>query len=392
MPTLARLSLLILSASLLWLSFTKTNGQDWLPFQAASGLAAQGLFSDLYLPAAASSLTDVTARFDAEATALLGARGESITAFISPPPALFLGAPLGSLPWEAALPILRLCLCLPLLLALFLQTKTHTKDPAVSLLWVLSLPLLSYALLLGQPTVWLVPAVLASLLAPSRWGDVIGGLCLALGVLCKGSPLILLPALFWLGHRRMALLSLGVTLFFVLLSLLLLPWEIWGAFLRSSELLSQHTISDRYNLSPEAWLTLLEQGEANPLWQQTSALARWGGLGLRLFALGGCAVLMRTSGASRVALLWLMWLALTPMTWPHYLLVLVPVFGHTRRGRRAGSLWMGLFFAVFLLRGPLSLFSVGVLLGPVYFLGFALAVWGVTESGRLLDDAERASI
>jgi hypothetical protein len=375
------------------------SSQDWIPFQTASLLVSKGLWSDVYPMASAGSLFDVTPRFSQAAASIASFPPGTLPGFVAPPPAAFLALVFQALPPAAAQALARLAQIVPLLIALVWQERAlRDRSPNGrsdwSLLLLSSVPLLFYTVLVGQPSAWLVPAAAATLLPPSKTTDTVGGVCLALAALCKATPLALIPALWWLGRRRLAVIAGGVVVAATIVTLPFTPMSAWIGFLQTVSRLSSVVIADWNNLAPDAFFTLWGRGTAGENWEAALSVERAAGVSIRIALLGAAVyvvVARSTSGSTRRhAALWLAWLSASPLLWLHYLVVLLPVCAFELQSSRSGSALMALVSFVLLCRvAGLSPFATGIGLGVVWLVSASvlLGQWISSCSRPPLGDA-----
>lgn len=330
-----RATLAVVATILAFFAIFLPQAEDYLPFHVASTLVGQGSW-DLYPLPQARSLLQVSPAFRQAAESLPARVPEpALTAFLSPPPAAWLALPLRSLPYDVARILWRLALVAPVVWTLGLLTREVERRrpqaaPGGSFLWLAALPLLVYAVILGQPSVLFLPVVAAMVLPPRPWIQGVAGLALALLVLTKATPLLVLPAAWWMGRRLLAGVCGGVLALVLVPSLLWIPPDAWSAFLSSSQRLAASAVTECYNASLEGFLARWVLGSTGDVWLDPGPWSR------ALANLGRLSLLALAAHAAwrhpprRPAALWVGFLALTPLLWHHYFLIFLPL------------LWLGL--------------------------------------------------
>lgn len=382
-----------------WMVASDRPAQDLLPFQTASALIADGRFDAVYPPEDAISLFDVHPDFQHTALRIAGegyAR-EAVTAYVAPPPALLIGETLPADP-TCSVKLWRLIIAsVGLLSLLALETNLRRTCPDALPAWHLmiagALPLLLYAVYLGQTSALLLAAVTATVLAPGKRRDILGGTALGLVAIAKLFPLAIIPAALWLRERRIAAVSLITVLAACALAIACWPVSLWCDFSGAAHQVSRHVIADWNNASIDAGLTALAVGEVSstfrppPLWVSIAATL------VRVGLAGGAILLVIRERAlpsqSRWTLLWIALLAATPLLWSHYLICLLPVLQPMlRRGARVVPVLLALGLSIgFLAKGHVPLWMVSALT-PSIWLGAAgyiiVSLWRASGSETLI--------
>jgi hypothetical protein len=375
--------------------------QDWLPFRVAASLAPSSRWSDIYPDGAISQLFDVPPAFRAAAAAHveregpLAITGNTLTAFVSPPPAAFLLSPMATVSSPTALRVSRLALALPLVATMIVFAAVGCRNPDMRLRWSLlclvAYPLLSYTIGIGQPSAWLFSAAVASLVTVA-WVDVIGGVALGLAAVTKATPIGVAIALILLGRRRLGEVALAVAVLATVLTAPQSGVDAWRRFASVASHIGRSVVPDWNNASIDADLIRWLTGRA-----VASFTTPGTGLGLTLVALKMTAIgalfwlawRCWREPSHRIASIWIAWLVLSPMLWLHYLVVLVPLAGTVPRQR---------FPVVLLSVAALSLSLVirtrvnPVVLGHIVTLAWLVTALAVTWRTRLELELQPASL
>lgn len=359
--------------------------QDWIPFHVAAGLASRGLWPSIYPPNSAQSLFDVTTDYREEARRSVQHDGapafldSTLTSFVSPPPAALALQPFTKSAWRTSVTVWRLALAIPMVLAL-LWFAASAGDPAAAGRWswlcLAGAPLASYVVQSGQPSGWLMVAAAMSVLPATAPRDAAGGLALGLGVVFKATPLLVIAGLWLAGRRRLALIAAAVAASAVIGSLPLTGVESWTRFSAVSARLASVVITDWNNAAIDAALLRPVAGVDAVFHKPTTLTFVVSQLSRLLLLIACLAVAGRPAvePARRAAAAWIAWMAVTPILWLHYLLLLVPLFG-AQPGRKSGAglVLVGLLSAAFLARvAGWQSGTHGYVLGAVWL---ASALW-----------------
>lgn len=374
--------------SLLLIAVRGHLAQDWIPFHLAAKLAATKNWEQLYRGAGARSLFDVSDEYRAAAHELLRDNPSSdidentVTAFVSPPPAAFLLAPFAHASAQTSVTALRLALALPMAAALIVFSVKACGDSSAKLRWsaicFAALPLLVYPVNVGQSSAWLLIVAVASLLRKSVWLDLLAGTALGLTILTKGTPLLLAVGLLVLGRWRLGLTAIGIAVVAVVLSFPLAGLDAWRGFATTASRLGSTVITDWNSVSVDAALMRWSGEPADALFRspgEASKMASWGlKAAIALVALWSVAG-SRGSLRARVSALWIVWLAINPLAWLHYLTVLIPLIGAVP-GRRAldAVLLAALLSLPLILRAMSAAPELIGSLGTIAWLGSALFI------------------
>jgi hypothetical protein len=319
-------------------AFSNAVAQDWIPFRVAAALAPSSRWSQIYPEPAASDLFSVPLGFQAIAKANLTREGplalrdDELTAFISPPPAAFLLAPLVALPWTAALVVSRFALALPLAAAMFAFAVLASGDSRMRLRWswlcLVGSPLLTYTIASGQPSAWLFSAAVASVVS-TLWLDVIGGVSLGIAIVTKGTPLVLAVGLLMLGRRRLGGIALAAAGAATAMTAFQSGPEGWRHFASIAGYVGRSVLTDWNNVSVEAEVLRWTSGHASPSFSSLGVVIGATVVALKLLAVGGLIwSAWRSRGGLRgISALWIAWLIASPMVWLHYLVALLPLVG-----------------------------------------------------------------
>jgi Glycosyltransferase family 87 len=319
-------------------AFSSAVAQDWIPFRVAATLAPSSRWSEIYPEATASNLFSVPLVFQAIAKANITREGplalpdNELTAFVSPPPAAFLLAPLVTLSWTAALVVSRFALALPLVAAMFAFAVLASTDSRMRLRWswlcAIGSPLLMYTIAIGQPSAWLFTAAVASVVS-TRWLDVIGGVALGLAIVTKGTPLALAVGLLLLGRRRLGGFALAVAGAAIGLTAFQSGPEGWGRFVSIAGHVSRSVLTDWNNVSVEAEVLRWTSGHASPSFSSLGVVIGRTVVALKLLAVGGLiwSAWQSRGGLRGISALWIAWLIASPIVWLHYLVALLPLVG-----------------------------------------------------------------
>jgi hypothetical protein len=364
--------------------------QDWLPFHLAAKLAAAGRWEALYPPATATSLFDVPQAYEDLARHTFSTNGatafrpETLTAFVSPPPAAFLLALLRDAPWRTSMIVMRLALALPLCGALLLfGERVAGSDPRARWQWsricLLGSPLFMYAIASGQPSAWTATACILSALPATVGLEIAGGTALALAVLTKATPAVVVVGLWVVGRRRIASVAMALAVAAFVASSPFTGIDAWRAFAGISVRLGRTVITDWNNMSIDAMMLRSATQAADAYLHQPDEIGAslsWLGRGVLFLAAVWSASRPRASMIRRVSAVWVIWLAATPLLWLHYATALIPLLGSTSiRHRRSAAVLAGLLSSVLLMR----IYGAGsVLVGNV-----ASAAW-LTSAAWLL--------
>lgn len=339
--------------------------QDLLPFYLAAKLAPAGRWESVYPAPTATSLFDVPHAFLDLARHTVGSvwgiafRPETLTAFISPPPAAFLLAPLRDAPWLVNMVSMRLALALPLCAALLaFGGRLAGPEPRAPRLWsrlcLAASPLLLYTIAIGQPSAWVATACLLSVL-PATFGlEIAGGTFLSLAVLTKATPAVVVAGLWIVGRRRMASVAAMLTAAAIVATFPFTGLDAWRGFGGVAVRMGRTVITDWNNMSIDAMVLRSAIHLADSYWRQPGAVATsisWlGRAGLLLAALWS-ASRPGASTARRVTAVWVFWLAATPLLWLHYATALIPLLGATAvRHWRPAAVLAGSLSAVLLVK------------------------------------------
>lgn len=329
-----------LCAVLLGVAVSTMPGQDWVPFEVAATLARERAWHDVYPVERAISLFDVTDRFRALALGLgLNVPAAGVTAFISPPPAALMLAPMTAAPNTLSNAFWRLIIALPLCLAMFVFGEWRHRVAHVSP-WQWAVVCLTAGILpfyivgAGQPSGWLFVAAVCSVLPASRRVDAAGAVTLALACMTKATPVLVIVGLWFAGRRRFAV---GTTVLLIVWVIGSWPWtgvEAWRTFLASATHIGGHVMADWNNASVDALLQRVVSGKTDASLQSPGMLVSVLGWSVRLLLLGAASlrVVRAHSPAARAGAVWVAWLASTPLLWTHYLTVLMPLLPMTSRG------------------------------------------------------------
>jgi hypothetical protein len=331
--------LTVVSAAVLLTCGRVEPAQDWIPFRVAPTLLGQG-WTNIYAATSASSLFDVPDGYRVAAERSVSRDGTpafapgTLTRFLSPPPAAFFLWFLKDADWRTDLLVWRLVLAVPLVVALFHVAKQGCVDDDMRVRWalacVLGVPLLLYVVVTAQTSAWLLVATAVTVTPATRTSDGIGAIVLALVVLAKATPLIVIAGLWWIGRRRLAAWAAVLTVLAVIVLLPFTGLEGWRLFVESSLALARRVITDWNNAAVDAdalrWITgraIVEFQTPDAVALAVSWLARLSLVGLAVRA----AVRKDAPAPDRAAAVWIGWLAATPLLWVHYFLALLPLIG-----------------------------------------------------------------
>jgi Glycosyltransferase family 87 len=338
---------LIVAAAVVALSaFGPSVALDWIPFQVAARMGPGGDWSSLYPASSARTLFDVSAAYREVAVETVQTddgpsfSDQNLTAFVSPPPAAFALVPLRSLSWPESMKVWRLALALPVVLAMLWFARVSLVDASIFRRWswtcLAGAPLIYYVVHTGQPSAWLFVAAAMSALPPTTPRDAVGGVFLGLGVLFKATPLVVLVGLWMAGRRRMAVVAAVLAAAGVLGSVGLAGWTPWGHFMAVNATVARAVVTDWNNAALDAALVRARVG-ADSLFYEPRWLERTVSSIVRIVLVLWAFHLARNPSrppSRRSAAAWIAWMAATPILWLHYLSVLVPLFGSSRRPTR----------------------------------------------------------
>ncbi|MEL6349602.1 MAG: glycosyltransferase family 87 protein [Myxococcota bacterium] len=334
------------------ISFSPLVPQDYAPFISAAVLVREGHPEDVYLPPDAENLFDTRPGFQAVSARVLNA--VQPTAYVSPPPAVGLGWPSLWVPVQVAMIGFRLSMNLLVFIGVWwLDRQIWQKDAVRGRQWSLLLlgmtPLFVYSTLLGQTSGLLIMVGAAGVLAPQTARDLLAGVALSIVTIAKLLPLALIAGALAMRRRPLGLSALLAGLLVTVLSLLWLPLELWASFFTSLQTLGGTVIADRNNASADALLAHLQVGGVGAQLVTPTAWAWWMSNGIRIGLVGAGLWLAygRTpaSPARRFGALLLVFLALTPLLWVHYLQVLLPILWvelYESRSARTGWVFVAL--------------------------------------------------
>ncbi len=329
---------------------------DWLPFQVASRLASYGEWQALYPTADAYSLFDVSTRYREVAHEIIAEHPPGffnerlLTAFVSPPSAALLSAPISR--WQARWGTLslRLMLAIPIALTL-LSLGTLTTDDGVRARWswisIAAAPFLSYVVWVGQTSGWLFVAAAMTTMAPTIRRDAIGGAALSVTALCKLTPVLVIAGLWVGGRRRIAAISAGMAGTFFLLTLPFAGTS-WTKFIAITKRLGSVIITDWNNASFDAAAMRAVAGATNLFSEPGLAVTTASWLIRIVVVLLAARTAFSADGhqGRRAAAVWVGWLAATPLLWIHYLGALIPFLGAAPARRREFDPGLALVVAI----------------------------------------------
>jgi hypothetical protein len=343
--------LALAAALLLWLCgvigplYQSSTGDDLSSLATAAELLRSGMPEHLY--DRRERFTDVSREFQQAADAI-GVRGYTHP-YVQAPLIAIAMRPL-KVRFESLRRIWFVLSVLAFLAALFLSIRIYVPELQGPFTWTLVFLVLCffeplrYALNLGQTTPFVLLALVATIALQRSGRPISAGLVLAIPVFIKVSPVLIALLWAWRGPRRAVLALLAGLVALTLLSLLTGGLALHGAYLERLHELNQQTIVAFNNHSLIAFLTRFQV--------QPAEIYSWrlhpSGV-LHPVAIGCCAALAVGSwlGLRRIpveqeerwrppaeAVLILVCLLASPLSWTHYLMLLTPVLAATYAAAR----------------------------------------------------------
>lgn len=377
---------------LLYMACFGAIAQDWWPLHVAGSLVKHGQWDQVYLPANATTLFDVTPAFIRAADGELANAVDrnALTAYLSPPPVAVLFVPLAG-HWQLSLIGFRLLLVGFILAAVVLAMR---GEPARAHLWAVALvaisPLIAYAVYVGQTAACFLVASTMATIRPTRARDWLGGLALGFVMLTKATPLLLAVAICVAGRKRLGLIAIGSAL---AVSLATWPWtgvEAWRLFVEAAQRLSHAVITDWPSLSIEATVLRVTRHQADFAWLTPSRIewiAIWS-LRLPLLALAAwTAWRRRLRGAGAMCAVCVGWLAATPILWLSYMLALFP-FAVNRSLRRTTILTLLLSGSVLLAESRAAPLVVGIIGSALWLMAAVVLLLNASHQPAVAESTD----
>ncbi len=320
------------------LAYPVNQAIDFQPFYIASHLVAQGKLDSVYVPPTATSLNDLPAEYVLEAEARIPDYLVALqTGFVAPPAVLWIMTPLSWLDYSTATTVWRALMAAvvsgSILGLMGIVPRQANTEAAMSALLVPMGLVAWYTVAAGQNT----PLVLAAAVALVRLGPatqslstavLLAAVTLALAIVFKLFPLLLVVPLLAAGHWRVAGLAAGLAGLVGTLAWLVGPAELTSAFLQTAAGLSRGIITSWPSLSLDAAIARLWYGQASGQFLLLPDALAWALKAMKggVF-LAACLLCLPAAGlphAQRMTVALAGLLAVVPLVWYHYLLV-VPV-------------------------------------------------------------------
>lgn len=269
--------------------------------------------------------------------------------FVSPPQALLLIQPFAQLPFESGLLVWRLMMAMVICGSIAVLTLHVPAVRFAEISWNIALISVClcarHAIILGQNTPFMLAAATAmvALLNPEHkrawWTSALPAFFWSVAICFKLFPILVTVPLLLMRGYRVVVWQLAFSLVFFLVTVAVVPSELFFRFLDTSSLMSQHVNPTWPNVSVDAGLArwYYEPAE-NPAtffrgWIRADLLFP-GWVRASLLAIKFCVFLTACylclsrhalDHASRIALAWLAAFAVMPIVWFNYWMLL-PVF------------------------------------------------------------------
>jgi len=304
--------------------------QDALPFVVAGDLVREHP-DDIYTPN--GDLFTPPPRFYGRACELSppGTDCATVTvSFVSPPIALPFSMLVAHLGADAGVLLFRLIASASLAGGMLVLgrrlIRATPRAPAYLLASALLLtPFVLVPLGLGQNGPLMFLSACLGTEAAIRWrrAAVVGGV-LALTVMFKFSPLVLLAVLLWQRRWKAAAATVTFTALLTAVTLALVPSSLFTAFSAATRALPQTALGNPYNGAVDNGLYLLW----SPLVTNGASSALVVLLKVALAAGGFWMVATRSDRDTQWAYTWVLLMLFLPMVWWHYLFVAVPAIAY----------------------------------------------------------------